>query len=102
MVEDDEVSAINQKSILTDIKKTIGVEEDDTSFDEDLIIFINSELSILNQLGVGPEEGYSITSKENKWSEIIGERKDLAFVQTYIHIQVKLVFDPHRSWLGNT
>ena len=49
------------ESILTSIKKLLGIAEDYNQFDQDLIMHINSVFSILNQLGVGPSEGFSIS-----------------------------------------
>ena len=82
-------------SILTSIKKLLGPTEDDTSFDTDIIIHINTALFRLNQLGVGPSEGYFITDKEQAWADFLGaERKDLEAVKTYVYLKVRLVFDP--------
>ena len=85
------------ESILTSIKKLLGPEETDTQFDDDIIIYINSAIMRLNQLGIGPSEGYSIKDKENKWSELIGTRKDLDAVKSYIYLKVRLIFDPPQS-----
>ena len=85
------------ESILTSIKKLLGPEEDNTQFDDDIIIFINGAIMRLNQLGIGPSTGYAITGKDNKWSELIGARKDLDAVKTYIYLKVRLVFDPPQS-----
>lgn len=85
-------------SILTDIKKLFGITEENEDFDTDLLIYINSSLSTLNQLGVGSEEPFSIESKESKWSDFLGEDL-LSFqdVKTYIYYKVKLGFDPTTS-----
>lgn len=90
-------STVNE-SILTSIKKLLGPEEEVTHFDTDIMIHINSSIMALTQLGVGPQEGYFITSKDNVWSEFIGtDEKKFQAVKTYIYIQVKLVFDPPTS-----
>jgi len=81
-------------SILTSIKKLLGIDEDYKQFDMDIIILINTSLGVLQQLGVGPEEGYSITSKDETWDEFLGESaKLLEMVKTYVYIKVKLAFD---------
>ena len=84
-------------SILTSIKKLIGPTEDDTSFDVDIIMHINSAFFRLNQLGVGPSEGFSITDKTTTWEEFLVARKDLEAVKTYVYQKVRLVFDPPQS-----
>ena len=48
------------ESILTSIKKLLGIDESYTHFDADLIMHINGVFSILTQLGVGPPNGFSI------------------------------------------
>ncbi|MBR1703110.1 MAG: hypothetical protein IJ716_14380 [Lachnospiraceae bacterium] len=81
------------KSILTSIKKMLGITEDYDHFDQDIIMCINSVFTILNQLGVGPEDGYLIESKENEWSEFLPEGKQLELVKTYMYMKVRLMFD---------
>jgi hypothetical protein len=83
-------------SILTTIKKLFGPEEDDVSFNTDIIIHINSALMNLNQLGVGPE-GFYITDDTKTWSNFLGADKSLEAVKTYIYLKVKMVFDPPTS-----
>ena len=80
-------------SILLDIKHMIGLLPDDKTFDNILIIHINSAFDNLLQLGVGPLEGYVINSENNKWSEFIDNDKKLEFVKTYIYLKIKILFD---------
>lgn len=82
------------RSILNSIKKLLGLANDNTDFDEDIIIHINSVFMILNQLGIGPEEGFSISDDKSTWSDYISDKDDLEAVKTYIYLKVKLVFDP--------
>lgn len=84
-------------SILTSTKKLLGIDEEYEAFDQDIIVFINSAFSRLNQLGIGPEEGFVITSKTQTWSEIIESRLDLESIKTYVYLKVRLVFDPPQS-----
>lgn len=84
-------------SILTSIKKLIGITEEDTTFDIDIIIAINSAFTVLNQLGVGPEEGFTISDDMTNWDEFLPEGKQLELVKTYIYLKVKLIFDPPSS-----
>lgn len=83
------------ESILTSIKKLLGIMDDYEHFDTDIIIHINTVLSTLRQLGVGPKEGYRIKDKSGKWSDFI-DSEDLRFedVKTFIYFKVKLIFDP--------
>ena len=82
------------ESILTSIKKMLGIVEEYTHFDADLIMHINTVLSILNQIGVGPSEGFSIEDKEDVWTDFIPQSPKLEFVKSYVYMKVKLFFDP--------
>lgn len=82
------------ESILTSIKKLLGIAEEYEQFDTDIIIHINSVFSILTQLGVGPSEGFSIEDKSAVWEEFITDKKTIEFVKTYTYMKVKLIFDP--------
>ena len=86
------------KSILTSIKKLLGITDEYDHFDADLIIHINSVFMILNQLGVGPSKGFAIKNKDQTWDEFLLE-EDPRFesVKTYIFMKVKLLFDPPMS-----
>ena len=84
-------------SILISIKKLLGIVEEDSSFDIDIIIAINSAFMVLNQLGVGPEGGFTISDDMATWAEFLPEGKQLEAVKTYIYLKVKLVFDPPAS-----
>ena len=82
------------ESILTSIKKLLGIAEEYTQFDADLIMHINSVFSILTQLGVGPSNGFSIEDDSATWDEFISEGQNVELVKSYIHLKVKLLFDP--------
>lgn len=84
------------ESVLNSIKKLLGIAEDYTVFDTDLIIHINSVLSILTQLGVGPPEGFSIEGPEDEWVSFVDDSK-VQMVRTYVYMKVRLVFDPPSS-----
>lgn len=81
-------------SILISIKKLLGIPSDYNNFDTDIIIHINSVFMILNQLGVGPKEGYRIEGPDDFWDDYITENDDLDAVKTYMYLKVKSVFDP--------
>lgn len=84
-------------SILTSIKKMLGITEEYEHFDGDLIIHINSVLAILTQLGVGPKEGFKIIDKNDRWSDFIQDTNKLENVKSYVYLKVKLIFDPPQS-----
>lgn len=83
------------ESILTSIKKLLGIEEEYEHFDEQLIMHINSVFTILTQLGVGPSKGFSIQDAEATWMDFLPEEfSNLEAVKSFIHLKVKLMFDP--------
>lgn len=92
---------MTEKSILIDIKKLLGLPEDDEDFNQDIIIFINSSFSKLNQLGVGPSDGFSISGVEETWDDF---KSDIRYsdVKTFIYLDVKLVFDPPSVGIVNS
>lgn len=82
-------------SILNSIKKLIGMDPEYTQYDTDLIVYINSMFAVLKQVGVGPENGFSISDDSATWDEYLPDYdKNFEFVKTYIQQRVKLVFDP--------
>ena len=82
-------------SILQSVKKDLGIAADYTHFDEELIMNINSVLSVVRQLGVGPQDGFRITGADEVWDDLIDPADDrLDYVKTYISKRVKLLFDP--------
>ena len=86
-----------ETSILTSIKKLLGVAEDYIEFDEDIMTNINSVFLNLTQLGVGPEEGFMIEDNTAVWEDFINDSIQLQAVKTYVYLKVKLLFDPPLS-----
>lgn len=89
------------ESILNSIKTTLGLADDYTAFDQEIILHINSVLGTLNQLGIGPDDGFAITDDTQTWEEFLGAGPDgnpvekrYNPVKSYVSIRVKLLFDP--------
>ena len=80
-------------SILTSVKKFLGIGEDYTHFDPDIVMHINSAFFVLNQLGVGPESPFTIEDKSSVWSDFVGDGK-IELVRTYVYLFVRRIFDP--------
>lgn len=83
-----------EDSILISTKKMLGLAEDYTAFDLDVIIHINSVFTTLTQLAVGPEEGFSIEDETALWVDFITPEMNLNAVKTYVYLRVRLLFDP--------
>lgn len=86
-----------QESILTSIKKLLGITSDYEHFDADIIMHINSVFMILMQLGIGPADGFSISDDSAVWSDFLSDATWLEMVKSYVYLKVKLIFDPPQS-----
>lgn len=86
------------ESILGSIKKNLGLHEEDTNFDADLIMHINSVFSILFQMGVGPKDNpFTITGSDETWDDFINDNFKINMVKSYVEKKVKQLFDPPLS-----
>lgn len=81
------------ESILYSEKDLLGIDIDDTSFDQNLIILINGIIPELYQLGVATQVT-SITGPEAVWSDILGERTNVPDVKNFVYLKLRLLFDP--------
>lgn len=82
------------ESILTSTKKLLGLTEDYTEFDTDIIMHINSVFATLNQLAVGPTNSLYITDKTATWEDFILGQPNINSVKSYVYFKVRLAFDP--------
>lgn len=83
-----------EDSILNTIKKMLGIQADYKAFDTDIITFINSAMMVLQQLGVGLKNGFTVVNDEDVWGDFIPGNIMMEGVKTYIYLSVKLLFDP--------
>lgn len=83
-----------EQSILISTKKILGIADDYTVFDLDIITHINSAFSTLTQLGVGPAIGFMIEDSEAEWANFIGIDLQLNVVKSYVFLKVRMLFDP--------
>lgn len=83
-----------EESILRSTKKILGLANEYTPFDQDVVTHINAAFSILDQLGVGPEGGFSIEDDTTEWSEYNVPANQLHLIKTYVYLKVRLLFDP--------
>lgn len=85
------------ESILTSVKKTLGLDESYTAFDADIVLYINTALADLNQIGVGPTAGFMIQDKTATWNQFFGGDMTHNNIQAYVSLRVRLLFDPPES-----
>lgn len=84
------------ESILDTVKKLLGIQPEYTNFDEDIIVHINTAFASLNQLGVGPVEGFLIYDSAAIWDDYITSC-NLTMIKSYIYLKVRKLFDPPTS-----
>ena len=92
-------------SILQSVKQMLGIYEQETAFDVELVMHINSVFSILNQLGVGPDDGFMITGDTETWDEFLTashvDPKKIQMVKSYVYQKTKIIFDPPSTGVLN-
>lgn len=81
-------------SILTTVKKTLGLDSAYTAFDADILMHINSVFSTLNQIGVGPSDGVEVDDESVTWDQLLGTDLRLNSVKSYVYLKVRMLFDP--------
>lgn len=84
-------------SILTSVKKNLGIAAEYEVFDPDILLYINGVFSTLNQLGVGPEDGFVIEDDSATWDDFLGDDPRLNHVRTYMTLRVRILFDPPQT-----
>lgn len=89
-----------EESILNSVKLSLGIPEFYEHFDAQIKLHLNTVMSILPQLGVGPEEGFFVQDDKTTWGELIGDTElvnKLLYVKSYVCLRVRLLFDPPTS-----
>lgn len=87
-------------SILDDVKKMLGLGQDYTAFDLDVMTHVNSILAVLNGLGIGPVAGFMIVDNTSTWETYLGPDAVLPndpkfnLVKSYMFLRVRMLFDP--------
>mgnify|MGYP003436903798 FL=1 len=84
-------------SVLLSTKQMLGISPEDTSFDVNVIMNINTALSILMDLGLTEVEDQLVIDDKMTWDDLLGGRTDIEYVKTYVYQKVKLIFDPPTS-----
>lgn len=93
----DTVTISDEDSILQSIKKLLGPGAEQTEFDQEILMDINGVFFELQELGVGPEEGFAIYDETAKWIDFTDNTKILRVLKPYMYLKVKLIFDPPTS-----
>lgn len=83
-------------SILLTVKNQLGIVEEYSHFDDQLILIINTIFSTLEQIGV-PKEGFQITDETAMWDDYTEDPTLQSLVKAYVYAKTRLIFDPPSS-----
>lgn len=95
----NDVATINNKdSILLSLKSLVLGNIEDSSFDDQLIIHINSLFMELDQMGIDEHIDFEITGPDETWLDLYSKNiKILNSIKTFIYLNLLLIFDPPQS-----
>ena len=83
-----------ETSILKATKKVLNLDEGYTPFDPDVLMFLNTAFSTLDQLGVGPLGGITVADDTAVWTDLSVPDNQLNVIKSYVYLKVRLLFDP--------
>lgn len=86
-----------ETSILKTIRSMLDMDPDEEAYNNDILVHVNSAIMTLGQLGIGPKDGFTVSSAADTWDEFLGESKLLEGAKQYIYIKTRLGFDPPTS-----
>ena len=86
------VSEMTNNSIIEDVKKTIGIDKDNTAFDTTIVAGINAAFGVLGQIGYS--EDYTVSSYYDVWGDYTDNTKALSFIVPYVSLKTRMLFDP--------
>lgn len=84
----------SEQSILKTIRRLIGIDEEFTQFDPELISAINAAFMTLHQLGLGPSNGFMIDGEDQTWNDFTTDVDQLSGLTNYVLLRTRLIFDP--------
>lgn len=83
--------------ILLTVKRMLGISDEDKAFDMELVVFINTALMVIHEVGVGADDFRITPEGEETWHDFIEDNVDLIGVQTFVYLKVRIAFDPPQS-----
>jgi hypothetical protein len=81
-------------SILISTKKFLGLEADYHDFDSDVLMNINSAISTLHQLGIGPVQGFMVEDESTTWDALLSGDNRFNSAKMYVYLKTRMMFDP--------
>lgn len=86
------------ESILNSIKDFLGINPEDTGFDQEIIMHVNSSMSTLYQIGVDFGDAKRIVNSDTVWSDLFSDYDNsIDLIKLYVSTKVKVSFDPPSS-----
>ena len=82
-------------SILRSTKKVLGISLDDDSFDLDIIVDINTALSVLQTEGSGLF--WQIEDETAEWGHLVSDSAQVGLIRAIVFLRVKILFDPPQT-----
>lgn len=84
------------ESILRNVRKSVGLSEDCSDYDTDLLMHINNATAILNQNGIGKS---LIVNESTTWEDFqdltqTDGNRYFHMIPLYIALTTKMIFDP--------
>lgn len=72
----------------------LGLTEEQTEYDEDILMHINTTLGMLSQLGVDVPDDFVVSSENQQWNEITTDSKMIRLLKEYMYLKIRIIFDP--------
>ena len=85
---------IDNETILSSVKHSVGITDEYTHFDDIITIHINTVLATIYQLGAGPASGFAVTTGDETWTDFFGDSPKLNLIKSYVCLSVRMLFDP--------
>ena len=79
-------------SILMTVRKALGLGESDTTFDEEILLHINSSIGKLSQNGA--VKNIFVSGEDSLWDSLLHDHDSMGMITSFIFLNVKVLFDP--------
>jgi hypothetical protein len=86
-----------EQSIFKSTKGMLDIASGDTSFDSQVLGFINSALADLVDFGAGPPAGLFITGDTENWNSLSESPAQTERIKNWLYLKVRLFWDPPQT-----
>jgi hypothetical protein len=81
-------------SILSDVKRYCGIEPEDTYWDPQMVLFINTAFATLSQVVASAPKHFTITDDSAEWTDYLNDTPQIEWVKMNVCATVRKMFDP--------